>query len=199
MSKKNKKKPPKKRKRIATIQMTSIPNQLRKARNYPIKKCLITENWDEKGMCDIYILREKPDYNFVLGVYLIDIWCLGLKDTFYNIDLSYQEIMDQLNRHSPDKHVPIDINPAHSIIYGSIEYAERLDFMPHSDFKYTRLILEPKEEIVFDDTIEFGQNGKPFFVAGAYDSEEKINRILQHLEVKLGKGNYHFLHPVDEL
>ena len=91
MSKKIKKKPPKKRKRIAAIQMASIPNQLRKARTYSITECHISEDWQERGVCDIFILREKPDHNFVMGVYLVDTWCLGLKDTFYNINKCVQK------------------------------------------------------------------------------------------------------------
>jgi len=133
MSKKDKKKSPKKRKRIATIQTFSIPNQLRKARSFPIKKCSITEGWQDKGMCNIFILREKPDYQFIMGVYLVDLYCLGLKDTFYNIDISYEEITDRLNNHPSEKFVPIDINLAHSVIYGGIDYAKNLGFTPHRD------------------------------------------------------------------
>lgn len=85
------------------------------------------------------------------------------------------------------------------MIYGGIDYAKQLGFSPHSDFKYTRFILDPKEEIEFDSTIEFGKDGKPFYMAGPYDSREKISRIIEQLEEKVGEGNYHFTYPVDDL
>jgi len=195
----SKKKSPKKRKRIPTIQATTIPNQLRKARSYHIKECFITEGWQDGGICNIFILREKPDFNFILGVYLIDIWCLGLKDTFFNLDVSYEEIADRLHNHPSGKNVAVDVDFAHSMIYGGIDYAKQLGFSPHSDFKYTRFILDPKEEIEFDGTIEFGKDGKPFYMAGPYDSREKISRIIEQLEEKVGEGNYHFTYPVDDL
>jgi len=197
MSKKSKKKSPKKRKRIATIQSFSIPNQLRKARDYPIKECFITEGWQNKGMCDIFILREKPDYQFIVGVYLVDLWCLGLKDTFYNIDVSYEEITDRLYNHPSERFISIDADLAHSVIYGGIDYAKNLGFMPHGDFRFSRFILEPREEIEFDDSIEFGKDGKPHFFAGPYDSKIKIGRIIAQLEERVGQGNFHSTCPMD--
>ena len=197
MSKKDKKRSAKKRKRISTIQSISIPNPLRKARSFPIKECSITQGWQQKGMCNIFILREKPDYQFIMGAYLVDLWCLGLKDTFYNIDISYEEIADRLNNHPSEKFVPIDIHLAHSVIYGGIDYANNFGFAPHQYLKYTRYILEPREEIEFDDSIEFGQDGKPHFFAGPYDSQLKIDRIIMQLQERLGKGNFHFTCPVD--
>lgn len=197
MSKKDKKRSAKKRKRIATVQFISIPNQLRKARDYPIKECFITEDWQDRGMCNIFILREKPDHQFIMGVYLIDLWCLGLKDTFYNIDISYEEITDRLHNHPTEKFVAIDSDLAHSVIYGGIDYAKNLGFMPHRDFRYTGYILNPREEIEFDDSIEFGKDGKPHFFAGPYDSKERINSIITQLEKKLGQGNFNFTYPLD--
>lgn len=196
MSKKTNKKPPKKRKRIAMVQATSIPNQLRKARNYPIKECYITEDWQNKGMCNIYILREKPDHNIVLGVYLIDLWCLGLKDTFCNPDLSYEEIIDRIHSHPTERFIPIDSDLAHSIIYGGIAYAGNLGFKPHSDFKYSEFVLEEMEGIQYEDSVEFGKDGKPFYIVGPYDSKETINTILSQLEEKVGENNFHFIIPV---
>ena len=116
MSKKDKKKPPKKRKRIAAVNVTSIPNQVRKARNYQITECYISEEWQESGIGNISILREKPNGNFVWGNYLIDIFCLGLKDTFYNPDISSLEIKEKIINRSDQKHIEINSDYAHSII-----------------------------------------------------------------------------------
>lgn len=196
MSKKDKKRSPKKRKRIATIQSISIPNQLLKARNCPIKECFITEEWQDKGMCNIYILREKPDSRIILGGYLIDLLCLGLKDTFWNPELEYEEILARISSQPSEKFIRIHFALAHSIIYGGIDYAKELGFTPHRDFRYSKYILDPREKIKFDDSIEFGKDGKPHFFAGPYDSKEKINRIIAQLDERLGEGNFHFTYPV---
>jgi len=198
MSKKNMKKPPKKRKRIAAVDTTSVPNQLRKARSYPITECYITAGWQESGMCNIYIFREKPDHKFVMGVYLIDIFCLGLKNTFYNPDISSAEIKDMIYNKPDEKQIAIDVDYAHSIVYGGIEYAENLGFKPQSDFKVTKFILNRREEMEFDGAIEFGRNGKPFYFAGPYDSREKINKIYLQLKKSVGENNFDFVIPEGE-
>ena len=130
-----------------------------------------------------------------MGVYLIDIYCLGLKNTFYNPDVSYPEFRDLIFNKPDEKHIGIDIDEAHSIIYGGIEYAENLGFKPHSDFKVTKFILKHREEIEFDDTIEFGKDGKPFYFAGPYDSKEKINKIYLQLQKSVGENNFDFVIP----
>lgn len=178
------KKNPKKRKRIGSVEnyATSIPNQLRKARSYPIKSCYISDNWLEMGMGNILVLREKPNGRFVVGGYLIDLYCLGLKDTFYAADMSTAEIELDLFKSRDEKFVPIDEDKAHSIIYGAIDYSEEIGFFPHSDFKKTKFALKTRDEIEFDNSIEFGKDGKPFFVAGPNDNEQDVDRILEILD-----------------
>jgi len=196
MSKKSKKKP-KKRKRIATVQAISVPNQLRKARGYPIKECYCVENWQEIGMADVFILREKPDHRYVLGIFLVDVWCLGLKDTTYSVDISYEKIMDKLQEHPSGKLELVTPDFVHSLIYGAIKFARQFGFSPHSDFKYTKFILEPEENIQLDATLAFGKNGKPYYMPGPYESEATINRILLQLEKNAGEGNYYYAIPGD--
>jgi hypothetical protein len=192
LGKTNKKKNPKKRKRIAAVNVTSIPNQVRKARSYPKTNCYITDGWQDSGIGNITLIREKPDGNFLVAVYLIDIFCLGLKNTFYNPDTSSSEIKDMLNKNPDEKQIELNSDYAHSIIYGGIDFALNLGFKPHSDFKVTKFILTPREEIEFDDTIEFGKDGKPYYFAGPYDTPEKNNRIFKQLEESVGKDNFYF-------
>ena len=199
MSTKNKKKNPKKKKRIAAVDVTTIPNQIKKARSYPISHCYITSDWKEGGACNIYLLRQRPDSMYVLGGYLIDLYCLGLKNTLYQTEITYGEIEDRMLNNPNEKIIEIDIDKAHSIIYGGIDYAENLGFAPHKDFKCSKYILKPREEVTFDDSIEFGNEGKPFYISGPYDSEEKINRILRHLEERVGKDNFYYLTRADDL
>lgn len=179
-----KKKNPKKRKRIGSVEnfATSIPNQLRKARSYPIKSCYISDDWREMGMANILVLREKPNGRYVVGGYLIDLYCLGLKDTFFAPDMSSAELELDLFKSRGENFIPIDEDKAHSIIYGAMDYAGEIGFFPHRDFKKTKYVLKTRDEIEFDDTVEFGKDGKPFFVAGPNDNEQDVDRILEILE-----------------
>jgi len=109
------------------------------------------------------------------------------------------EIEDTIFNKPDEKQIEINSDDAHSIIYGGIDYAENLGFKPHSDFKITKFILNPREEIEFVDTIEFGKNGKPFYFAGPYDSREKSNGIYLKLVEMVGEGNFDFIVPEGDI
>ncbi|MDG6229267.1 MAG: hypothetical protein QCH96_04825, partial [Candidatus Thermoplasmatota archaeon] len=55
-------------------------------RKWPVYECLINESWSGCGMANILLSRKQPDGNIVFGAYLMDIYCLGLKDTFYKVN-----------------------------------------------------------------------------------------------------------------
>ena len=64
---------------------------LRRARSYPLYECLISDNWnkkDSKGLVEVLVAREQPDGDICFGVYLVDTFCLGLKNTFANASFS---------------------------------------------------------------------------------------------------------------
>ena len=79
--------------------------------------------------------------------------------------------------------IPIAYEEARSIIFGALNFAQKIGFEPHPDWQYARLILEPERP--FDDKYTFGRKGKPFYVAGPFDKKERniksiINTVVQH-------------------
>ncbi len=165
-----------------------------KARELPYHECFINSIWQEKGLATILISKKQPGGNYIFAMYLVDVYCLGLKNTMFNFNFNgaeYDEMKQRLLQ-GPDDMVSCDIVKAHNIIYGAIDYAEELGFRPHKDFKITEHILNP--ELIDDgiDDIEFGYEGKPFFIAGPDDN---INRIISILERSVGKGNFDVTMP----
>lgn len=43
----------------------------------------------------------------------------------------------------------------------------------------------------------YGKDGKPLYIAGPNDNEERIDRVLQVLTAKLGEGGFHYIVPED--
>ncbi len=188
----------KKKKRGKVIQMPLSPENyiLNRARNLPIYECLITENWQEAGMANILIARKHTNGHITCGLYLIDILCLGIKDTFYQFNISESEY-DQIKEEFNDKGSAItcDYVLAHNIIYGAVEFADDYGFSAHKDFiKVTQYILEEDNEKVELMDIEFGRNGKPCVVAEV--GKEALN-VVSQLEKTAGPGNYEIIY-VDE-
>jgi hypothetical protein len=164
---------------------------IEQGRKLPIYKCLINEIWQSAGMATIWIIRKRPNGLLIFGNYLVDLTCLGLKDTFYRFDFEEEELNDTLEilQETGQELVDCDFGLAQNIIYGAIEFAEEIGFKPHKDFKITQYILEDIEEVDFME-IEFGVNGKPRYSAGP---EDNVKLILNTLNRTVGEGNYDYL------
>src|SRR5436190_17011380 len=75
---------------------TSPESTLHEARTFPILECWISEQWKGgSGLVQILLARQQPNRKICCGSYLIDQYCLGLKDTFAKTHVSadrYQEL-----------------------------------------------------------------------------------------------------------
>ena len=54
-----------------------------RARKLPVYKCEINPDWEEGGMAQVIVYRQHVNGHLTVGVYLVDISCAGVKDTFY--------------------------------------------------------------------------------------------------------------------
>ena len=162
------------------------------ARNYPIHECLVGPTWRENGLCHVLLSRVQPDGNLVAGVYLVDIFCLGLKNTFAHANLSrsgYESrLRDPLRERQGLEASPVEL--AHTLIYGAIDFARQFGFQPHRDFKLSSHILEERGRLALRGDVEFGRDGKPFYISGPHDD---VRTILRQLEAFAGEGNFDFM------
>jgi len=168
---------------------------LRQARSYPLYECLISDNWNKmetSGLVEILVARQQPDGDICFGVYLIDTYCLGLKNTFANTDFSpgryINDVRNRIFRAGKPVECPIEL--AHQMIYQSIEYAAQFGFEPEKDFALSQYLLVPRGELEEPYQLTFGKDGKPFFISGPLDN---VERILRQLDKTAGPGNYHYL------
>ena len=168
---------------------------IRHARTYPIFECLISDNWQKKdnmGLVEVLVARQQPDGNICFGVYLVDTFCLGLKNTFANAGFSrgrYQsEVRNKVFRAGKPVECPVEL--AHQMIYQSIEYAEQFGFEPQRDFALSQYLLAPRGELEEPYDLTFGKDGKPFFISGPNDN---VTRIMRQLEKTAGPGNFDYL------
>lgn len=175
---------------------TSPENYIRtRARLLPIGKCYINEGWAESGFASIVVSRNHINGNFTFAVYLVDLYCLGVKDTFYdfNVNIEFTELLNKLKKEQNIEE--IDYTLAHNIIYGGVEYAEDIGFKPHKDFEISRYVLEEDDEHIELIDIQFGLDGKPAIVIG---KEKHPANIIATLERTVGKGNYIIITEEDE-
>lgn len=181
------------KKKKTTIQQQQISPKkyiIEAARKVPLDKVLSDYGTHDQGIYQFFVIRKKLNGNYLLGSYLIDVFCLGLKSTTYRESLTKSELDDFLNHMSSNSGATlneIDPNLAFNVIYGGIEYAEDLGFdVMDKDFAITEYILPDVETLEFVD-VEFGKNGKPFYIEGPYDNAKKI---INTLNKSVGKDGY---------
>lgn len=161
-----------------------------RARKLPFGECFSVGD-AEDGVQQIIITRQKQNGSILAGFYLVDRFCLGLKDTFAREFEDVEELKEIVFDDNEINELVNTLDPiyAMNLIYGSIEFAEDAGFQPHKNFKLTEYILDDVENLEYLE-IEFGKNGRYLYCAGIEDDTEKNLAIL---EKNLGFGNFDFL------
>jgi hypothetical protein len=201
MTSKNKKKDKQKPRKPKVNLMAGMPKpkptsfhgsiqSLQLAREYPILGCWIMGGWQDQGITPVVVARQQPEDRVIYGSFLVDIFCLGVKNALWKADVSLNQFHRNLPQLCSKMPEPCEISLAHELIYGSIDYARYYGFEPHPDFGKASLVLDLPETHPRKHKIKFGKDGKPFFVAGPYDN---VQTIMNQLMRTAGEGNFHYL------
>jgi hypothetical protein len=169
---------------------------MRQVAHFPLWECRINEDWEESRMASITFARNRPDGQVAIGAFNVDLGCLGIKSAFANPAISAFEYEGRLVHGQATRQVPCDPAFAVKLIQGAHEYAKQLGFSPDPDYYYAREVFGNIDSASCQETIEYGQDEKPFYVAGPYDDVEKT---VDHLTQKLGPDGFHYLVPVSPL
>lgn len=142
------------------------------------------------GLTGAIVAREHRNRKLSACGYLVDAWCLGVKDALgprVGDRYGLRELLDMysLTFGAPLLEAPIDL--AQQLVLGAVDYARSLGFEPHPDFEPARGHLGDWDG---RSAIRFGRNGKPYFVDGPHDDPK---RVLSTLERSVGRGNFHHL------
>ena len=183
----------KKKKPAMTVQFNPEFYIKTRARSLDIYECYCNKDWQMCGMANILVVRRHPQGTYTLGMYLVDTYCLGVKDSFYLFSID-EASLDDFSQHYISKFgsdwQKTDYNTVHNIIYGAVEYAEDLGIKPCKEWSVTQYILEDDTEDVPLIEFEFGKNGKPFLCT---QTRLEASRYIPILNKTVGEGNYDFI------
>jgi hypothetical protein len=146
-------------------------------------------NGNVNGFAQVFVARIDRQKLTVCS-YLTDYWCLGVKNALgpKKMDrLEYENAVKLASHSFEEDFAEITLAQAQSIVFGAVEYAAGLGLDPHQDFPQTipHLGLRSEPQI----QIEFGKDGKPYYINGPYDRPESIIATLNR---SVGKGNYNY-------
>lgn len=154
----------------------------------------IEKGWQERGIANVLVLRHRPGGTVDAGFFLVDCWCLGVKDAWSEHDVPAAWMEDTLTSRLPaEERERLHPACAKKLIEGAIAYAEALGFSPHRDHRKARKVLAGLDAALCPTEFTFGREGKPCYVAGPDDSAERIDRVIAILHQRCGPDGYEFV------
>ncbi len=141
------------------------------------------------GFCTVIVTRQHKNNNITAGLYLVDLKCLGVKDTHWLFNIPFDEFNEQVIGNEDEEIEPIEYTLAHNIIYAGHDFAMEYEISPHKDFAVTKYILEEDNDNIPLIDVEVGENGIPHLIV---DNINNYKTQLNLLKKNAGEGNYLF-------
>ncbi|MDE5886282.1 MAG: hypothetical protein K2H46_01710 [Muribaculaceae bacterium] len=153
-----------------------------KANKLPIYKCYVSRDYQKTGEAMVIISRTRGNGKLCTASYLIDLWCMGIKDSYGNVNLEKDVFEDHIAKQGNILE-EIDYTTVHNLIYGALEFAEEADIEPHFSFRtWKYLLAEDNDEIPLIE-FEFGKDGKHFLVT---EPGSPASMLIPRIKNKLG-------------
>jgi hypothetical protein len=148
------------------------------------------------GMNQLLCVR-KTMSGFGASVFLLDEYCLGVKDADVIRDVDVAVIEDQVRQRDGRM-----VTPAYALkkLTALIAWAREIGFDPHAKAYLAMEIFRDVDPDSCRDPFAFGrpEDGKPMFISGPKDSPDRIRSVLNKLQ-RLGQDNYHFMISTPEV
>lgn len=130
-------------------------------------ECWINSNWPDEGMADLLVLGHAGGGQYTAASFLIDTFCVGLKDVFGRPGISRLDFEKNILEPTREKMplVKISADEARRMVAGGIKFSRQNGFRlpPHYD-RWTA-ILGPLD-IEHADISDFGYEGDKLLYTG---------------------------------
>ena len=162
-----------------------------------------TEAWHtaglfERGFGQVIVARFKGSGEVEVGVFLVDAFCLGVKDEYFTRlwpDEYEDRLLGGLDRQGGRE----AISPAcaRKLVEDAVAYARQFGIEPHPDFHRVKGIFAGIDSAAATRRFDFGdRNGKPHFIAGPNDGPFRCRQIMSLLRHYCGTDGFHFTVPI---
>lgn len=172
-----------------------LPERLAAAAGLPIHESWVTEDlWDE-GMGWVGLSRQLANGMIAVGVFLVDRYCLGVKDAVAEITSQPAYDSQIARKRGQFRWRQVSPETARRFVEEAVEYAADLGLRPHADYHKAKLIFGDLDPAAATEVLEYGKDGNPLFIAGPYDDPARCRSIMQVLKQSRGADGFHYLIP----
>ena len=167
------------------------------AASMPLHECLIPRVLYDQGIGNIVISRKMLNGDIAAAFFLVDTYCLGVKDCFFAVipPGAYAQRIDQLVQKDGAEYA----EPACTVklIENAVAYAESLGFHAPKDYLTIKGIFGSINPATCPKEFEFGKDGKPLYISGPNETQADSERIIATLTRQFGPDGFHYTVRVD--
>jgi len=148
------------------------------------------------GLAAVMVARADRSSRVTLCGFLLDVYCLGVKNTLGPLTVSSSAVHDRSRRFFsgfPDLPQSAPLELVQHLVHGAVAYAASLGFDPHEEFPDVQPFLGPAPGSC---PIRFGRDGTPWYIAGPHDN---VRQVIATLDRTVGAGNYQYIIGVPTL
>ena len=132
-----------------------------------VESCKVNDSCRDQGLFCIYALLSVPNRPPTLAAFLVDKWCMGLKDAWGRLDMTYEDYHDFLETaesRSGFKLVDFDPDEARKLIAAGIRQANVMGFRLPANYGKWAKAMGVGDDWASADISDFGIDGKYRFV-----------------------------------
>jgi len=167
--------------------------QIAAAASSPIHETVIPPNLFEMGMGNLLFSRLLPDGRIAMAAFLLDVFCLGVKDATVAVMSKEEYAMGRNSVSAAMGLEPIEPTSFRKLVEGGVAYAQDLGFSPHADYAVARQIFGDVRAADCPTRFTYGKDGKPFYIQGPNETAADVEVTLDQLERRVGAGNFDYL------
>lgn len=173
---------------------SNMPAEWVMAASAPVADVYTPEGLFETGLGSIWFSRLLEGRRYALGVFLVDTFCLGVKNAMYAVLDEDKYLMHIENFLHVSEETFVQSDPAYvrKLVESAAAYAHSLGFEPHPDYKIAKMIFGDVDASASDAYFTFGRDGNPCYVPGPGDTPAQQRRVAKQLE-RLHKDPYALL------
>ena len=183
-----------KRKALARQDGQSVAGQIARTAAAPILHCCRQDVPTDQGIESVLWSRLASDGRVGYVVFLVDRFWLGVKDILWGVARRADYESGVYGRLFRDYGaVPLQPEYARKLIEGAVDFARGVGLAPHRDYARAKAIFGDVDASKCRESIEYGKDGKPFFISGPNDSVARSHLIVDTLAKHCGPGKFDYL------
>ncbi len=164
------------------------------AAHAPVADVLFARTLFEVGIGSVWLSRQLPDGRYAFAGFVVDVFCLGVKNAMYNImeENAYRAALVRIQASMEEALEPQEPACARKLVEGAVAYAKDLGFEPHPDYRIARLIFGDIDTAACPTEFTYGRDGKPLYTNGPNENAAMQRRIVNQLARRCGPGGFEY-------